>query len=152
MVVFGVGVLESGTYSKVRPVIRERTTGQWERVQEDKICFSTDPFEFKFIIVPSSDETYVAFCYPYLYKDLKGFINKYSGPYLDFNIIGKSNEGRDFPMLFLGNPNDEKEKKLVVCLARQHAGEVSGSYILEGVMDAFLSDTKFGKDMRIKLY
>lgn len=145
-----LGVVESRTYAMVRPVVREGIDGEWERIPGNHIYFSDSPLYFCFTITPDSDETYVAFSYPYLYGDLEGFIKKYDSPCIKKVVLGKSGEARDFPMLLLEDTEANNEKKLIVCEARQHAGEVSGSYVLEGFMDAFLSDTDFGRSIRDK--
>lgn len=65
--------------------------------------------------------------------------------FVETEVIGRSREGRDMHAIRVTDPEvPNAEKRDVVCNARQHPGEVQGSYHLDGavdyVLDAFARD------------
>lgn len=146
-----LGVFEKGTYDQVQPVIRHGEEGEWVRVPKEQTKFSIDPPEFHFTVMPEEDTVYIAFCYPYTMENLNHFTAGRQSPYFKQRILGKTKKGRDFPMLLIGDTETGTEKQLVVCVARQHAGEVSGSYVLEGIIEAALAETELGRTIRERM-
>lgn len=128
-----LGVFESRGYAPVIPVFREHD-GDWQRVDEDGIVYSQDPLYFSFAITPRTDECFVAFCFPYQFSDWERFVRTLPAELIHTDVLGKTMEGRDFPRLLLGRPDLPSVRRMVVLSARQHAGEVSGSYALEGLL------------------
>lgn len=132
-----LGVRESRGYVPVVPVFRG-ASGAWKRVDERSIRFCSDPLRYEFSVTPEDDECYVAFCYPYLLEDFTRFIEARHSPQVSAYSIGKTQEGRDLPCFLVGDLENPDIKQMVVLFARQHAGEVSGSFVLEGFLDALL--------------
>jgi hypothetical protein len=89
----------------------------------------------------------VYFCFPYQREDLKRFVSEY--PAIKTVIIGKTSEGRDYPVLIAGD-DGVPGKKLLVASARQHAGETPGSFVLEGFIRAYFGDDEGAKRLREK--
>ncbi len=130
-----------GTYGVVRPVVREGSEGEWQRIDSSDIIYDPKKLYFSFRYTPQSNETYFAFCYPYQYKDWLNFVNRYQGhPLLRMETLCKSMEGRDYPVLYVGDYEGTTQKDLILLCARQHAGETSGSFVLEGILERLLSD------------
>jgi hypothetical protein len=127
-------------YGAVRPVVREGASGEFYRIPAADTSFTPDPISYSFTLTPQSDETYVAFCFPYQYADLLRFVNVHSAS-LDTRIIGKTSEGRDYPALLAGNDGNP-QKRLIIATARQHSGESPGSFVLEGFIDHYLGNTE----------
>jgi murein tripeptide amidase MpaA len=143
-----LGALDRAGYKIVRPVKREGKDGTFIRIPIDDTVFNQDPLTFSFFITPQSDETYIAFCYPYQYADLLRFQKAHSD-LLDLRIIGRTGEGRDYPVLVAGD-NGDKNKKLIIAAARQHSGETPGSFVLEGFMEQYLRKDDTGIRLRDK--
>jgi hypothetical protein len=141
-----LGPLDGAGYKIVRPVKREGKDGTFIRLPADDIRFDSAPLSFSFFVTPQSNETYIAFCYPYQYADLLRFQRAHSG-ILDMRIIGKTGEGRDYPALIAGD-NGDRNKKLIIAAARQHSGETPGSFVLEGFMERYLENDDAGQKFR----
>lgn len=138
-------MLGAGGYGAVRPVVREGTDGEWRRLSDEQVRWELETHEFRFTFTPQTEETYVAFCYPYGLSDLEAFLSRHRDhPELRTGTLCRTGEGRDFPLLWLGE-TAAPDKHLCAFVARQHAGEVPGSYVLEGIMEAYLSDTDAGE-------
>ncbi|GHV42604.1 hypothetical protein AGMMS49546_21820 [Spirochaetia bacterium] len=136
----------AGTYAAVRPVVREGPGGAFYRIPSSDTSFKADPISYTFTLTPKSDETYVAFCFPYQYADLLRFVETHSKD-ISLRMIGKTEEGRDYPVLLIGDDGNPK-KKLIITTARQHSGESPGSFVLEGFLEQYLSENESGKYLR----
>jgi Zinc carboxypeptidase/Cytosolic carboxypeptidase N-terminal domain len=134
-----LGVHESRGYAPVCPVYRSGAS-DWARVDPRDVSFSADPLAFSFAHRFADDEAYFAFCYPYTRENLAGYLSAHASSRMRLDSPGRSDEGRDVPCLTVGDPADPNVRDLVVVLARQHAGEVTGSFALEGMLDVLLAD------------
>jgi hypothetical protein len=141
-----LGPFFQGTYAVVRPVIWEGGEGAYKRIPKEDTFFIHDPVSFTFDLIPQSNETYIAFCYPYQYADLLRFAKKYSNC-LSLKFIGKTPEGRDYPVLICGDDGNP-QKKLLVASARQHSGETPGSFVLEGFIESYFADNEDARRLR----
>jgi hypothetical protein len=141
-------VLGGAEYGAVRPVVREGSGGEYWRVPLEDTLFVPDPICHSFRVTPGSDEIYISFCFPYQYAELEAFAAKHSGK-IELRFIGKTGQGRDYPVLIAGD-NGDKNKTLVVVSARQHAGETPGSFVLEGFIEEYLGDGDGAKSLRDK--
>ena len=128
-----LGYNESRGYQPVVPVWKDGEDGTWKRVDEKTIIYSEYPFSFQFGIEPKNDTCFIAFCYPYLNKDWLEFLKTIPEKYISRKKIGISKSGRDFYRYLLKAP-ESKPSGFISLTARQHAGEVSGSYVLEGII------------------
>jgi hypothetical protein len=86
---------------------------------------------------------------PYLQTELDAFLAKYAGnEHLKRSVLTKSRGGRDVELLRIGEPGPDKQPVLVT--GRHHAAETIASYVLEGFLQAAISDTSAGKAFRSK--
>lgn len=137
-----------GTYGVVRPVVREGTSGEWKRISKEDIVYDPQTLYFSFHYTPQSDETYIAFCYPYQLSDLMNWVKKYEdNPYLKVQTLCKTLENRDYPILMIGDYESDTPKDLILLSARQHAGETPSSYVLEGLLSRLLSTDTIGSKL-----
>lgn len=137
-----------GTYGVVRPVVREGKDGQWMRIAAKDIIYDPQTLYFSFQYTPSSNETYIAFCYPYQLEDLMRWVKAHEGnPYLKIETLCKTLENRDLPILKIGDFESDQPKDLIRLAARVHSGETPGSYVLEGLMSRLLSGDEVGRKL-----
>jgi len=64
-----------------------------------------------------------------------------------YNVIGKSTEGRDLHLLSIG---EEKSKKLIMVISRQHPPEVTGYLAMKPFVETIASDSKLARKFRKK--
>lgn len=137
-----LGVNESRGYGPVIPVVCQEA-GCWERLPEQDVYFSEDPAAQSFCIHVQGDECRVAFCYPYQHADFERCIEKLPRHYIRKEILGRTAEGRDYSCYYITAPGAVDGRCVVGLSARSHAGEVSGSFVLEGFLEALLTSEKY---------
>ena len=77
-----------------------------------------------------ASEMEVAFCYPYTESDFQQAI----GQDTSAAVIGVTSHGRPIHRYILGHPS--RDTKGLYVIARQHSSEVTGSYLLDGMIRA----------------
>lgn len=84
-----------------------------------------------------------AFCYPYGPQDLEATLAE-TGSAWERSVIGVTGQGRPLPRLRLAHPapSEASQRPLpgLYLLARQHAGETPGSWVLDGILRFLASD------------
>lgn len=92
-------------------------------------------------IKPAKPRLWVAHIAPYTTRHLAQLLEEIKGtPGLEYQVIGKSVQGRDIPMLTITDPGTGQEQKKVVWLMfRQHSWEAGSSWAGEGAIRFLLS-------------
>lgn len=135
----------------ILPVVRNGQDGEWQRLSDNNVFFSHEDKSLSFRVSVLHDEVYIAYCYPYQLRDLLEFTQKnQDNDLFHIEYPGYTAEGRKFPMIIIGDP--KRAGKFFVCTARAHAGEVSGSYVLEGIMEKLLEHSDDGEKIRNELF
>lgn len=101
----------------------------------------------------TADPEEVAFHFPYRWSDALERIAEWEQhPHVTRRTIGQSVQGRDIILLRVTDPAVAPEggKKGFWLIARQHSAEVTGNFVLEGIMEVLLSDTPDGLALRQK--
>ena len=116
----------------------------WQRITDVNYDSATC-FTFRF--TPGKDTVWIAYAHPYTWSRFNAFVDSIgNNKYVMTDVIGKTREGRDIQLITITNPQkNNKDKKVVMMTALQHPGEDAGSYVLEGLIKALLSD---GPEMR----
>lgn len=128
-------VLGATRLSNLRPVIR-RAGGDWERLLAPQALETPDGRRSARWQIPSPGPSLeVALCYPYGLEEVEQLARD-CGPGWNLDSIGVSQEGR--PLLRLSNSYGAKggQRPGLYLVARQHAGEVSASWVLDGFLRA----------------
>ncbi len=116
----------------VRPVLRQGDA-PWRRVGETAVLERESGGHMLALSAPQAcEDIALAFCYPYgpgaLHRTLKEL-----GGVWDEEPIGLTGEGRLLPRLRASAP---QRAPVAYVLARQHAGETPGSWVLDGLLRA----------------
>ncbi len=86
--------------------------------------------------------TLVSLCFPYGKEELDRTIQKSKG-YWKRDGIGLSQGGRVMERLSNDYGHAKRKVRGVYIVARQHAGEAPGSWVLDGILDRFAREKKF---------
>ena len=114
--------------------------GEWQRVPQVEVeMLPNRCYKVWFDVHVQSNEVEVAYCYPYGWKQLQDTLRECVG--LQSDIIGYSHNGRPILRVSTGYGDESRTKKSIYLVARQHAAEVSGAWITDGIM-RFLNSTE----------
>lgn len=103
---------------------------------------------FRYAIAPGCDEVRFAFTYPYLESDLRRFLDRCPGAgHIENAELCVSRAGRRVECLQTG-PRGKGVRGRVALFCRHHACEAMASFVLEGVLEAAVSDTRDGRWLR----
>lgn len=105
---------------------------------------------FTFTHTVASNDERIAFHYPYSWSDVRARLDAWDDhPGVQRTTIGTSVQGRPIEMLRITDAAmPAAEKHLFWFTARQHAGEVTGSFMVEALIDEILADTPVGHALR----
>lgn len=132
--------LGAATLTACQPVLKE-AGGDWTRLHRPAARYDAARGELHFTAAPGSDETYLAFCYPYQLGDLEPWLMAIDEhPHAAVVPLGESEGGHAIWMVGITNQAAPGRKRLVWVTARQHAGETPSSFVVEGLIDELLSD------------
>jgi len=96
--------------------------------------------QMKINVHMDTDSLYIASVEPYRVTDYKQLLAKLDkNKLVDIEMIGKSVEGRDLHIVHIGN---KKAPYRVFIRARVHPWESGGNWVVEGIIDKLLEDTK----------
>ncbi|TAM78695.1 MAG: hypothetical protein EPN47_20110 [Acidobacteria bacterium] len=103
-------------------------------------------------IKPAHSRLWIAHVAPYTNRRLAQLLQEIKGaPGLEYQVIGKSVQDRDIPMLTITDRgNESKEKKVVWLMFRQHAWEAGSSWVGEGSIRFLLSSDPIAARIRKK--
>jgi len=121
--------------TRMRPVVRHGT-GEWGRLGTGELQVLPDGrLEVAWTVVPEAAYFDMAYCYPYGAAELSQLIRD-TEPFYAVDSIGVSQGGR--PLLRLSNQygSQGSTRPGLYLIARQHAGETPGSWVLDGFLRA----------------
>ena len=120
-------------WDQVRPTFRQ-AGGPWERAAPAEIRHLDDGrCHAVWRVQPDYDSFEFAFCYPYALSDLEVTRATY-GEYWKLDAVGVTARGRRLPRLANAYGTPDSDVPGLYLLARQHAGETPGSYVLDGLL------------------
>lgn len=118
-------------WQRVQPVWRQAGS-TWQRLGPGTIHALDDGrHQVAWRVEPNYDAFEVALCYPYALGDLEMTRAACKG-YWELDPIGVTSQGRPLPRLANSYRGDGVDGLYVI--ARQHAGETPGSWVLDGLM------------------
>ncbi|KAL4469431.1 hypothetical protein ABPG74_004684 [Tetrahymena malaccensis] len=103
---------------------------------------------FTYTFQYNEDVVYFAYSYPYTYSDLNNYLKKIEedpkkSQFIHRKIGCKTLAKNNMDVITITSSCNIKrdKRKLVYFMARQHPGEVTGSFIIEGVINYLIEDT-----------
>jgi hypothetical protein len=129
-----------------RPVINFGAK-DWHRLPPGVVDEQAGTWRFAAFFPSEVQQARLAFCYPYGLQAAERVIAGWRKVGAGVEVVSRSPGGREVPMLVWG-PAGEGGRELVVITARQHAGETPGSFVLEGLIEAFLAPGRCGQWLR----
>lgn len=97
-------------------------------------------FEYKFVY--EGDIVYFSYAIPYGFSNLTQFLShalESQSSKVKFKAIATTLGGNDVNLLQISSPDVVSGKKIIWVLGRQHPGETTGSFMMEGIIDYLLS-------------
>ncbi|MGC9520961.1 MAG: hypothetical protein ACP5HG_03645 [Anaerolineae bacterium] len=119
----------------MRPVVRYEE-GPWRRLpQGELLTYADGRVDVHWSVAVPNQSLDVAYCYPYGRDDLTTLLAETHG-YWRLDTIGVSQAAR--PLVRLSNDYGEEDSTRpgLYLMARQHAGETPGSWVLDGFLRA----------------
>ena len=102
---------------------------------------------FQFAFKSKGQTVRFAVAIPYMQRNLDEFLSRIeASPHLRLTELTKTKEGKPVELLRVGTPGPDKQT--VILTARHHACESMASYVLEGFLEAALSDSPAAKAFR----
>ncbi|MHC4592071.1 MAG: M14-type cytosolic carboxypeptidase, partial [Planctomycetota bacterium] len=133
----GTGSAEA--MANVRPVVR-LDAGDWRRIRKVKVRERRLGGHYLTLTTPRPcRRAAVAFCYPYGPGELQATLKETHGTW-DSEAIGLTGKGRELMRVHADAGVQWKGRPGAYVVARQHAGEVPGSWVLDGVLRAVAAE------------
>lgn len=108
---------------------------------------NVDGSSFFFDFVKVDQRVRFAVTIPYVQSDLDEFLRKNAAnTHLKKSVLTKSRHGREVELLQIGDHGPQV--KAVLVTARHHAAETIASYVLEGFLQAAMTDSPAGQEFR----
>ncbi len=109
---------------------------QWKHVDHaEKIAHMPNTVQFTHYF--EEDEAYVCYTIPYTYSDLLAWLESIEDkPRVKVEMIGKTREGRDVPMVSIGD--EGKNKDTIMLISREDADEPTSNVALEGMINRMI--------------
>jgi hypothetical protein len=113
----------------------------WEYFADDEVAWNSQEVSLRLKFRPQRNRAWIAHIVPYLRSDLNLLMREARGsPYLGYEVIGKSAQGRDLLLLTVtGSRAKELPPKVIWLMARQHAWEAGTSWMIDGAIRYLLS-------------
>ena len=136
----------------LRPVLKA-DEGDWRRCEAVQVVDTPDGRrQVVFEQAEPCERVCAAFCYPYAPDDLAATLSDL-GDAWERTVIGLTTEGRELPRLRLAGTDSpaEPERPGVYLMARQHAGETPGSWVMDGILRFVAGEDSQAQEYREKV-
>jgi hypothetical protein len=112
----------------------------WTHFGNDQISWTEQALTIRFR--PEHAQVWIAHVPPYTNRDLAALLDSFrNSRYLHREVIGRTVEGREMPLVTITNPAaPEAAKKTIWLMFRQHAWESGSSWVGEGAIRFLLSN------------
>jgi len=114
----------------------------WHRITNVK--YDSASYTFQFTEHFEKEPVWIAYAHPYPTSRVDNLLERIkSSEYVKINQLAKTKEGRDISLVHITDTDiPDDEKKTILILALQHAGEDAGGFMAEGLIRFLLSEEK----------
>jgi len=134
-------VLGNNSLGAAVPVYKPAHEDSFKRVPVSTCNFSSEQNRFFFQVPCDSDEVYVYYCYPYGPAELETFLKTIEeSDFVTVITLTESAGGQPCKLIRLSDEHGSGDKKQIWVTARNHSGEVSGSFAMEGIIKEILAN------------
>ena len=122
----------------------------WDRISDVSYDSASDTFIFTETF--DRDPVWIAYAHPYPWSRLEQLVEKIQAhPYATTNTIAETAEERPIRLITIADPQAEEiNKKTVLIMALQHAGEDAGGFLAKGLINYLISGDPGAKQAREK--
>jgi len=139
------GTRKAGALGNQGPAISTDQGKTWKWMGTQNVTDHRFTYEF----AKAGEEIRFSSSLPYVQADLDRFMSQNAGnSHVKKSVLTKSGKGRDVELIQIGQEGPGILPVLVT--GRQHANESVSSYVLEGFLQAAMSDTPAGEEFRKK--
>ncbi len=129
-------LLEHTHWGDVRPVMRVAAS-DWIQARPEDVALDLARSEFRFSFDLPDAPVEIAYSYPYPPSRGDELIRALqTAPNVEVSYPGMSAAGRAIPYIILRCADSEVNRPVIWAQSREHAGEVSGAYTLDGFLRA----------------
>jgi murein tripeptide amidase MpaA len=113
----------------------------WTHFSDEQVTWDDKEPHLSLRFTPERDHMWIAHVPPYTNKDLTRLLDSFkTSPFLERQVVGRTVENREIPLLTITNPkSSEANKKVVWLMFRQHAWESGSSWAGDGAIRFLLS-------------
>jgi len=116
----------------------------WSRLKQGEDSRTPEGLRQLSWLIPHPSPTIdIAFCFPYTPSDLDSLISR-SKDFWQAGPIGVSQDGRLIPRIYQTSGTTGNNQPGIYIVARQHAGETPGSWVLDGFLRQWALNKKGG--------
>jgi len=122
----------------------------WQRITE--VEYDSAMHSFVFTQAFDQDQVWIAYAQPFPYLRMLELTSRVSDrEYATVKNLTLTGEEREVKMVSITDPSvPDEDKKTILILAMQHAGEDAGGFFAEGMIDFLLSDDPEAQNARKK--
>jgi len=122
----------------------------WTHFRDGQVSWDEQTPLLRLRFTPERGSMWIAHVPPYTTKDLARLLDSFhASPYLKSEVVGRTVDGRDMPLLTVTNPaTSAASKKVIWLMFRQHAWETGSSWACEGAIRFLLSDARRAAEIR----
>jgi PKD repeat protein len=123
----------------------------WEVLKDAKYKYFPETESMEITAVFKKSPVYIGWSYLNTPSMLQSYLaNLPNKKFLNIASVGKSVQGREIPMVTIGDPDIEKEMTVWIT-GGQHGMEVAGVSASEGLIDFLISDDPVAREARSKI-
>lgn len=122
----------------------------WTHFDDTQVSWDDKDSHLTLRITPAHNHLWIAHVPPYTNRNLAALLDSFrASPDLERQVIGRTVQNRDIPLLTITNRKiAESQKRTIWLMFRQHAWETGSSWACDGAVRFLLSDDERARRLR----